>query len=212
MQVSVRDNDINSALRVLKRKMQREGTFRDMKRRRAYEETIGAPRPGAAEAIRRHRKMLRKRLEREAIDRSRRQLRWIICQPTRRFRPNITVVTRLAPDNWPAKRRQPLSRRICGRSRFNTNDWPNAPITVRCRPALNGCPAAMREHRAARSCAARRRAKYVTTTQVCDWPDSPIFARSGPRQRGPRKLQDHSIAARSGQCSPIPGKKPVGRT
>ena len=65
MQVSVRDNDINSALRVLKRKMQREGTFRDMKRRRAYEETIGAPRPGAAEAIRRHRKMLRKRLERE---------------------------------------------------------------------------------------------------------------------------------------------------
>jgi ribosomal protein S21 len=45
MQVSVRDNDINSALRVLKRKMQREGTFRDMKRRRAYEETIGAPRP-----------------------------------------------------------------------------------------------------------------------------------------------------------------------
>ena len=30
MQVFVRDNDINSALRVLKKKMQREGTFRDM--------------------------------------------------------------------------------------------------------------------------------------------------------------------------------------
>jgi len=37
MQVFVRDNDVNSALRVLKRKMQREGTFREMKRRRAYE-------------------------------------------------------------------------------------------------------------------------------------------------------------------------------
>src|SRR4051812_16715457 len=37
MQVFVRDNDINSALRVLKRQMQREGTFREMKRRRAYE-------------------------------------------------------------------------------------------------------------------------------------------------------------------------------
>ena len=37
MQVFVRDNDINSALRVLKKKMQREGTFREMKRRRAYE-------------------------------------------------------------------------------------------------------------------------------------------------------------------------------
>ena len=37
MQVFVRDNDINSALRVLKRKMQREGTFRELRRRRSYE-------------------------------------------------------------------------------------------------------------------------------------------------------------------------------
>ena len=37
MQVFVRDNDINAALRVLKKKMQREGTFREMKRRRSYE-------------------------------------------------------------------------------------------------------------------------------------------------------------------------------
>jgi small subunit ribosomal protein S21 len=37
MQVFVRDNDVNAALRVLKKKMQREGTFRDMKRQRAYE-------------------------------------------------------------------------------------------------------------------------------------------------------------------------------
>jgi len=65
MQVFVRDNDVNSALRVLKKKMQREGTFRDMKRRRAYEKPSERRVRKRAEAIRRHRKMLRKRLERE---------------------------------------------------------------------------------------------------------------------------------------------------
>src|SRR5216110_46408 len=65
MQVFVRDNDINSALRVLKKKMQREGTFRDMKRRRSYEKPSERRVREKAEAIRRHRKMLRKRLERE---------------------------------------------------------------------------------------------------------------------------------------------------
>jgi len=65
MQVFVRDNDINSALRVLKKKMQREGTFRDMKRRRAYEKPSERRAREKAQAIRRHRKMMRKRLERE---------------------------------------------------------------------------------------------------------------------------------------------------
>jgi small subunit ribosomal protein S21 len=65
MQVFVRDNDVNSALRVLKRKMQREGVFRDMKRRRAYEKPSERRAREMTEAIRRHRKMLRKRLERE---------------------------------------------------------------------------------------------------------------------------------------------------
>jgi small subunit ribosomal protein S21 len=65
MQVFVRDNDLNSALRVLKKKMQREGTFREMKRRRAYEKPSERRVREKAEAIRRHRKMLRKRLERE---------------------------------------------------------------------------------------------------------------------------------------------------
>jgi small subunit ribosomal protein S21 len=37
MQVFVRDNNVDQALRVLKKKLQREGTFREMKRRRAYE-------------------------------------------------------------------------------------------------------------------------------------------------------------------------------
>ena len=37
MQVLVRDNDVGQALRVLKKKMQREGILREMKRRRSYE-------------------------------------------------------------------------------------------------------------------------------------------------------------------------------
>ena len=65
MQVFVRDNDVNSALRVLKKKMQREGTFREMKRRRSYEKPSERRAREKGEAIRRHRKMLRKRLERE---------------------------------------------------------------------------------------------------------------------------------------------------
>ena len=65
MQVFVRDNDINSALRVLKKKMQREGTFREMKRRRSYEKPSERRVREKAEAVRRQRKALRKRMERE---------------------------------------------------------------------------------------------------------------------------------------------------
>jgi small subunit ribosomal protein S21 len=65
MQVFVRDNDMNSALRVLKKKMQREGTFREMKRRRAYEKPSERRARERAEAVRRYRKVMRKRMERE---------------------------------------------------------------------------------------------------------------------------------------------------
>ncbi|WP_119421369.1 30S ribosomal protein S21 [Desertibaculum subflavum] len=65
MQVFVRDNDINMALRVLKKKMQREGTFREMRRRRAYEKPSERRNRERAESIRRHRKAMRKRLARE---------------------------------------------------------------------------------------------------------------------------------------------------
>ena len=37
MEVTVRDNDVDQALRALKKKMQREGIFREMKMRRSYE-------------------------------------------------------------------------------------------------------------------------------------------------------------------------------
>jgi small subunit ribosomal protein S21 len=65
MQVFVRDNDVNAALRVLKRKMQREGTFRELKRRRAYEKPSERKVREKAEAVRRHRRAMRKRLQRE---------------------------------------------------------------------------------------------------------------------------------------------------
>ena len=65
VQIFVRDNNVDQALKALKKKMQREGTFREMKRRRAYEKPSERRVREKAEAIRRHRKMLRKRLERE---------------------------------------------------------------------------------------------------------------------------------------------------
>lgn len=65
MKVFVRDNDIGSALRVLKKKLQREGLFREMKRRRSYEKPSVRTAREKGEAIRRTRKTLRKRLERE---------------------------------------------------------------------------------------------------------------------------------------------------
>ncbi len=65
MQVYVRDNDVSAALRILKKKMQREGLFREMKRRRAYEKPSERKARELADAIRRTRKALRKRMERE---------------------------------------------------------------------------------------------------------------------------------------------------
>ena len=65
MQVFVRDNDVNGALRVLKKKMQREGVFREMKQRRAYEKPSERAAREKAEGVRRRRKALRNRMERE---------------------------------------------------------------------------------------------------------------------------------------------------
>ena len=65
MYVSVRDNNVDQALRVLKKKMQREGMFREMKNRRAYEKPSERRAREMAESTRRVRKLMRKRLERE---------------------------------------------------------------------------------------------------------------------------------------------------
>ena len=65
MQVFVRDNDVDYALRQLKRKLRREGLFRELKRRRAYEKPSERRTRENIESARWRRKALRKRLERE---------------------------------------------------------------------------------------------------------------------------------------------------
>ncbi|HSK42215.1 MAG TPA: 30S ribosomal protein S21 [Arenibaculum sp.] len=65
MLVYVRDNDVNGALRALKKKMQREGVFRAMKLNRHYEKPSERKAREAAEGVRRQRKALRKRMLRE---------------------------------------------------------------------------------------------------------------------------------------------------
>lgn len=67
MQVLVRDNDIEQALRSLKRRMLREGVFREMRARSFYEKPSEKRVREKAEAIRRHRKLLRKKLQRENL-------------------------------------------------------------------------------------------------------------------------------------------------
>ena len=63
--IQVRDNNVEQAIRVLKKKLQREGIFREMKMRRAYEKPSERRVREKAEALRRMRKLMRKRLERE---------------------------------------------------------------------------------------------------------------------------------------------------
>ena len=65
VQVLVRENNVDQALRALKKKMQREGVFREMKLRRNYEKPSERRAREKAEAVRRYRKLLRKRMERE---------------------------------------------------------------------------------------------------------------------------------------------------
>ncbi len=67
MQVLVRDNNVDQALRVLKKKMQREGVFREMKQRKAYEKPSERKTREKAEAVRRARKQARKQAIREGL-------------------------------------------------------------------------------------------------------------------------------------------------
>src|SRR4029453_12376049 len=65
VQVVVRDNNVDQALRALKKKMQREGIFREMKLRNYYEKPSEKRAREKAEAIRRARKLARKKAQRE---------------------------------------------------------------------------------------------------------------------------------------------------
>jgi small subunit ribosomal protein S21 len=67
LRVFVRDNNVDQALRVLKKKLQREGVFREMKRRKAYEKPSERKTREKAEAVRRARKAARKQAQREGL-------------------------------------------------------------------------------------------------------------------------------------------------
>src|SRR5262245_32646569 len=67
VQVFVRDNNVDQALRVLKKKMQREGVFREMRLRRHYGKPSERRAREKTEAIRRARKVARKKLQREGL-------------------------------------------------------------------------------------------------------------------------------------------------
>ena len=65
VQIFVRDNNVDQALKALKKKMQREGSFREMKRHVHYEKPSEKRARQKAEAVRRARKLARKRAQRE---------------------------------------------------------------------------------------------------------------------------------------------------
>ncbi len=65
MEVLVRDNNIEQALRILKKRMQREGVYREIKMRRHFEKPSEKRVRLKSEASRRIRKVSRKRIERE---------------------------------------------------------------------------------------------------------------------------------------------------
>ena len=67
MQVFVRDNNVEQALRVLKKKMQREGVFREIKRRRFYEKPSERATREKAESVRRRHKLARKQAIRDGL-------------------------------------------------------------------------------------------------------------------------------------------------
>lgn len=67
VQVTVIGNDVNQSLKILKKKMQREGIFREMKLRRCHEKNSEKKARRKAEAVRRARKQIRKRIDIEGF-------------------------------------------------------------------------------------------------------------------------------------------------
>ena len=64
MQVSVRDNNVDQALRALK-KLQREGVYREMKLKQHFEKPSEKKARQAKEGLSRQRKLARKKAEKE---------------------------------------------------------------------------------------------------------------------------------------------------
>jgi small subunit ribosomal protein S21 len=87
LQVLVRDNNVDQALRVLKKKMQREGIFREMKRRRFYEKPSERSQREQNESLRRARKLARKKAQREGLLPAPRGKKAVAGKPVRREGP-----------------------------------------------------------------------------------------------------------------------------
>ncbi len=90
MQIFVRDNNIEQALRALKKKMQREGVFREMKQRRFYEKPSERSTREKAEAIRRARKAARKQAQREGLIPDKRKKKVLVARTGRSDSPGRT--------------------------------------------------------------------------------------------------------------------------
>jgi small subunit ribosomal protein S21 len=95
MQVLVRDNNVEQALKVLKKKMQREGMFREMKRASFYEKPSEKKTREKSEAIRRAHKLARKKAIREGL----------IAAPVKK--PNDRRPTRALPSVTPTSPKPP---------------------------------------------------------------------------------------------------------
>ena len=67
VQVNVRDNNIEQALRALKKKLQREGILREMKLKQHFEKPSVKKAREKAEAVRRAIKLARKKMIREGL-------------------------------------------------------------------------------------------------------------------------------------------------
>ena len=63
MEVKVVDNQLEHALRILKRKLAQAGTFKEMKRRRFYEKPSVKKKRKQAEALKRRLKVVRRPYE-----------------------------------------------------------------------------------------------------------------------------------------------------
>ncbi len=98
MQVLVRDNNVDQALKVLKKKMQREGLFREMKLHNHYEKPSEKRAREKAEAVRRARKLARKRAQREGV---------LAIADEALTRPEIAGFPRFADDSMRRDQRPP---------------------------------------------------------------------------------------------------------
>ena len=93
MQVFVRDNNVDQALRVLKKKMQREGVFKEMRRARFYEKPSEQAARRKSDAVRRSRKLARKQAIREGL---------IVVKPKKRVADGARRPTQGAAATAPA--------------------------------------------------------------------------------------------------------------